>query len=166
MRTLWPSGVCSVRAFRVRSVPEYLIHMLDVLDGNCTMSAWGKIIWDETQRGLYSSILSPVSDRIIITRKAQRAVPPNRMEDFNKAIDELSRYVDGGMRRSLNSSNPVNLRAILCRRRFTSSICGLIQMMFGPRCLHGCTSADSAQEPGAAAGGSHARQIPQNSPRY
>ncbi len=79
--------------------------LLDVLDGKCTMSAWGKIIWDETQRGLYSSILPPVSDRIIITRKAQRAVPPNRVEYFNKAIDELSRYIDGGMRTNLNSCN-------------------------------------------------------------
>lgn len=77
--------------------------LLDIIDGNCTMSAWGKIIWDETKRGLYNSILPPVSDKIKITRKAQQAVPPNRVEDFNKAIDELSRYIDGGMRTNLSS---------------------------------------------------------------
>ena len=57
------------------------------------------------QRGLYSSILPPVSDRIIITRKAQRTVPPNRAGDFNKAVDELSRYIYGGMRANLSGFN-------------------------------------------------------------
>ena len=92
-------------------IPETL---LDIIDGKCTMSAWGKIIWDETQRGLYSSILPPVSDKIIITRRAQRAVPPNKTEDFNEAIDKLSHYIDSGMKDSVNgchfrqlSANPV-----------------------------------------------------------
>ena len=79
--------------------------LLEVIGGECTTSAWGKIIWDETQRGLYSAILPPMSDKIIITRKAQRAVPPNKTEDFNEAIDKLSRYIDGGMRANLNSCN-------------------------------------------------------------
>ena len=92
----------SIPCSECAGIPETL---LDILDGKCTMSAWGKIIWDEAQRGLYSSILPPVSDRITITRKAQRAVPPNKVEEFNKAIDQLSRYIDGGMKENLNSCN-------------------------------------------------------------
>ena len=77
--------------------------LLDVIYGKCSLSAWGKIIWDETQRGLYSeSILPPVSEKIIITRKAQRAVPQNKTKDFNETIDKISHYIESGMKDSVN----------------------------------------------------------------
>lgn len=81
-------------------IPETL---LDIIGGRCTMSAWGRIIWDEVRRDLYESILPPVSERITISRKAERAIPPNRMRDFNEAVDKLSRYIDSGMKDNLNS---------------------------------------------------------------
>ena len=85
--------------------------LLEILDGKCTMSAWGKIVWNEVQNDMYESILPPVSERVIITRKAQKAIPPNRTKDFNEVIDRISLYIDSGMKDSVNGCNFRQLNA-------------------------------------------------------
>lgn len=83
-------------------IPDTLI---DIIDEKCTLSAWGKIIWSETQNDMYDSILPPVSERVIITRKAQKAIPPNKTKEFNEAIDRISHYIASGMKDSVNGCN-------------------------------------------------------------
>ena len=79
--------------------------LLDIIGDNCRMSAWGKIIWQEAQNDLYGEILPPMSDRVIITRKAQKGVPPNRIKEFNEAIDRVSRYIESNGEENLNTCN-------------------------------------------------------------
>ena len=85
-------------------IPETL---LDIMDGECTLSEWGRIIWDEVQRREYSKkVIEPLSDRIIITAKVKTKIEklePVRIKDFNKQIDELSRFIDDGCRKNLHS---------------------------------------------------------------
>lgn len=98
----------SIPRLKCPGIPETL---LDIVDGECTISAWGKIIWDEVRRVLYESILPPLSKRISITSKAERAIPPNRIKDFNEAVDKLSHYMDSGMKDSFSSCNLRQLTA-------------------------------------------------------
>lgn len=47
-------------------IPETL---LDIMDGKCSTSAWGQIVWEEVQRSAYSEkVLAPLSSRIIISK--------------------------------------------------------------------------------------------------
>ena len=77
------------------NIPETL---LDIIDGKCTISAWGKIIWEEVQRTAYSEeILPPLSEYIIISNKVRKTaqnLPSDRIVRFNQAIDKLSRYIE------------------------------------------------------------------------
>ena len=78
--------------------------MIEKIGDRCCMSEWGKIIWSEIKDGMYSeAILPPTSERIIITRKAQKQIPPNRYELFNRAIEKLSRYLETGGKENVSS---------------------------------------------------------------
>ena len=89
-------------------IPETL---LDIVDGKCTLSAWGQIIWEEVQRDAYSErILEPVSKRIIISPTVFKTAKTfsrdkNRIMRLNQAIDKLSRHVETYGKERLNSCN-------------------------------------------------------------
>ena len=80
-----------------RDIPETL---LDILDDRCSLSAWGRVIFEEVQRSAYSEkLLEPLSERIIISRTVRdcaRDLPPDRLLRLNQAIDKLSRQIDKG----------------------------------------------------------------------
>ena len=96
----------SIARSECAGIPETLI---DIIDGKCSISAWGHVIWEDVQHEAYSKeILPPLSERVIISNKAKDAVnklPSERVTRFNQAIDKLSRYIDSGMRDNLNSCN-------------------------------------------------------------
>ena len=89
-------------------IPETL---LDIIDGKCTLSAWGQIIWEEIQRDAYGErILEPVSKRIIISPSVFDTAKTfsrdkNRIMRFNQAIDKLSRHIESKGKENLNSCN-------------------------------------------------------------
>ncbi len=91
-------------------IPETL---LEIMDDKCTLSVWGRIIWEDTLRDKYGAgVVEPLSERIIITDKVKDKINDlerNRRVMFNKQIDELSRYIDSGSKNNLNS---VNLRQL------------------------------------------------------
>ena len=89
-------------------IPETL---LDIIDGKCTLSAWGQIIWEEVQRDAYGErILEPVSRRIIISKAVLDAAKTfsrdkNRIMRLNQAIDKLSRQIETRGKENLSSCN-------------------------------------------------------------
>ena len=89
--------------------------MLDILDGRCSISAWGHVIWEDVQHEAYSKeILPPLSERVIISSRARDIVsglPSDRITRFNQAVDKLSRYIDSGMKDNLNSCNLRKLKS-------------------------------------------------------
>ena len=91
-------------------IPETL---LEIMDDKCTLSVWGRIIWEDTLRDKYGAgVVEPLSERIIITDKVKNiinALERNRRVMFNKQIDELSRYIDSGSENNLRS---VHLRQL------------------------------------------------------
>ena len=94
------------------AIPETLI---DIIDGKCSISAWGHIIWEEVQHEAYSKeILPPLSERVVISSKAEDIIsklPSERITRFNQAVDKLSRYIDSGMKDNLNSCNLRQLKS-------------------------------------------------------
>ena len=85
-------------------IPETL---LEIIDGKCTLSMWGEMIWKDTQQKIYSEkVMAPLSDKVKLTdkiRKTIEALETDRILKFNKQIDEFSRYVDGGLKDALNN---------------------------------------------------------------
>ena len=78
-------------------IPETL---LDIIDGKCSLSAWGRVIFEDVQHTAYSGkLLEPLSDRIEIGRKVHDLVKfmmPDRIMRLNQAVDKLSRQIDKG----------------------------------------------------------------------
>lgn len=85
-------------------IPETLLY---IVDGKCSLSEWGQVIWGDCHREAYSrAILPPASPRIIITdkvRKQTKEFDSNRIMRFNQAMDKLSRHVETGGMESLHS---------------------------------------------------------------
>ena len=77
------------------AIPETL---LDIMDGRCSLSAWGKVVWDECKKDAYSiKILPPASSRIIVSdnaRKTCEELGPERIKMMNNVLDKLSLYVE------------------------------------------------------------------------
>lgn len=96
----------SIPRLSCMGIPETL---LDIVDGKCSISAWGRVIWEDAQHEVYSrGILPPLSKRVIISDKARDIVsglPSDRITRFNQAVDKLSRYIDSGRKENLNSCN-------------------------------------------------------------
>ena len=78
-------------------IPETL---LDILDGRCSLSAWGRVIFEDVQHSAYSGkLLEPLSERIVITQKVYdiaKFMMPDRIMRLNQAVDKLSRQIDKG----------------------------------------------------------------------
>lgn len=102
----------SVPCSECAGVPETLV---DIIDGRCSISAWGHVIWEEAQHEAYSrEVLPPLSEHVIISRKARdeaEDLSPERITRFNQAVDKLSRYIDTGKKENLNTCNLRQLKA-------------------------------------------------------
>ena len=76
-------------------IPETL---LEIIDGKCTLSTWGRLIFDEVGGEEYrTKLLDPISDRIQFTRQAKAVAEDltrDQLMSVNKALDKLSRQID------------------------------------------------------------------------
>lgn len=102
----------SIARSECAGIPETLI---DIIDGKCSISAWGHIIWEGVQHEAYSKeILPPLSEHVIISSKTRDTVsglPSDRVTRFNQAVDKLSRYIDSGEKDNLNTCNLRQLKS-------------------------------------------------------
>ena len=85
-------------------IPETLLYMVD---GKCSLSEWGQVIWNDCQREAYSrEILPPASPRIVVGDKARKqaeALEPDRIMRLNQALDKLSRHIETKGKENLHS---------------------------------------------------------------
>ena len=83
--------------------------MLRISDGHCTLSEWGKIIWGEVREARYREELLPPLSPLLSYSDRMRADALQfqndgpRMLKLNQALDRLSRYLDAGRQKNLNS---------------------------------------------------------------
>ena len=83
--------------------------MLKILDGRCTLSEWGEIIWGAVREERYKAeLLSPLSPLLSFSDKVQSKAQEfkndgPRMFMLNQAMDRMSRYLDSGRRDNLSS---------------------------------------------------------------
>lgn len=74
--------------------------MLDIVDGECTFSAWGKLMFEQVSAKLYGErLLPPLSDRIRFssaTESEAGKLDPDKKVLLNRAIDNLSRFLENG----------------------------------------------------------------------
>ena len=74
--------------------------MLDIVDGECTFSAWGKLMFDQVSAKLYGErLLPPLSGRIRFSSKTEGEagkLDPDKKVLLNRAIDNLSRFLENG----------------------------------------------------------------------
>lgn len=87
-----------------RKIPET---MLDIIDAECTLSAWGKIAFNRVKEQLYNRQLlpSPIS-QISYAGKVDsiaKNMEADRLYMLNQALDRFARFIDTGRRDSLHS---------------------------------------------------------------
>ena len=74
--------------------------MLDIFDGECTFSAWGKLMFEQVSAKLYGErLLPPLSSRIRFSSKTEGEagkLDPDKKVLLNRAIDNLSRFLENG----------------------------------------------------------------------
>lgn len=74
--------------------------MLDIVDGECTFSAWGKLMFEQVSTKLYGErLLPPLSGRIRFSGKTEGEagkLDPDKKVLLNRAIDNLSRFLENG----------------------------------------------------------------------
>lgn len=79
----------------VSGIPETLLMQVD---GECTLSAWGELVWNQTRRDIYSKkIYPPPSDLIRCGPQFERSIPnlaPDRRIILNERLDDLSVYLE------------------------------------------------------------------------
>ena len=83
--------------------------MLDIVEGECSLSVWGKLIFDHASAEIYGKeLLPPLSDRIYFSNRMESEaakLDPDKRILLNRAIDNLSRYLDTEGRINLSSFN-------------------------------------------------------------
>lgn len=87
-----------------KEIPETLLYCLG---GECELSPWGKVLWEQYKDEIYRERLLPSpSNRLVIDNKAEKQVnsfdPPLRVR-VNERLDDLARFLETGV-------NPRNLR--------------------------------------------------------
>ncbi len=85
-------------------IPETLLY---IVDGKCSLSEWGRVIWGECQKEAYSrEILPPASPHIVISDKVKKqgeSLEPDRIMRLNQALDKLSRHLETKGKENLRS---------------------------------------------------------------
>lgn len=82
--------------------------MLRILDGRCTLSEWGEIIWGSVREERYrAELLPPLSPLLSFSEKMRSEAlqfknDGPRMLLLNQAMDRLSRYLDSGRKDNLS----------------------------------------------------------------
>jgi putative CRISPR-associated protein (TIGR02619 family) len=76
-------------------IPETLLMQLD---NKVTLSPWGDLVWEQTKDRIYAEQLySPPSAKLRFGEKFQDTIlnlPPERLVQVNKRIDQLARYLE------------------------------------------------------------------------
>jgi putative CRISPR-associated protein (TIGR02619 family) len=89
----------------VAGIPEILLMQLD---GQCTLSPWGDLVWSQSKKALYSEALHPApSHQLRYSQSFVRStegLPADRITLLNERIDQLSRHLEGD-----RSYNPASL---------------------------------------------------------
>ena len=84
-------------------IPETLLY---IVDGKCSLSEWGRVIWGECQKEAYSQrILPPASPRVVVSDKVRKQAggfEQDRIMRLNQALDKLSRHVETGGKENLH----------------------------------------------------------------
>ena len=91
-------GCHAIQAGECDSVPETFLYKFgDQVD----LSPWGRLVWKKHKPTIYGeALLDSLSNRLRFSDavvQAVRRLPPERIEMFNERMDDLARYIDGGL---------------------------------------------------------------------
>ncbi len=90
LRQSLPASECS-------SMPETFLYCVD---GECTLSDWGRLLWDRFKGEFYKKkLLPPPSPKIRYGRTIEKdiaALDPHQVGEINAKMDELARFIEKG----------------------------------------------------------------------
>lgn len=96
----------SLKVAECKNLPE---SMLQIIDDECCLSAWGRIMFSRVVDEIYGERLLPPSSKLVrISKNTEDQTSKQTTEKIimiNKAIDNLSRFMETGRKHNLRSFN-------------------------------------------------------------